>query len=282
MTNPHATAGAAFLIRTLTPADDLSGIMAVQYATWGHADAVVPHQIIAAMRNGGIVIGAYAGTRMVGFSYGFPGYKDGKAYLCSHMLAVLPEYRYNGLGRQMKLAQRQAALEKGYDLVTWTYDPLQAPNARLNLSKLGAIVRTYVPDYYGAMSDAINAGLPSDRFVVEWHLQSARVIAAAAGGPLRAAPTWMDAPHVNDGDIKSEGMWPELGRGSPRLVVLIPAQFQAVKEQDLALAQQWRKLTREIFLHYFARGYAATDFWADARYGYYLLEHGDPLAGAGF
>lgn len=204
MSDSHTTASSTFLIRTLTPADDLSGVMAVQYATWGHDDAVVPHQIVAAMRNGGIVIGAYYGTHMVGFSYGFPGYKDGKAYLCSHMLAVLPEYRYHGLGRQLKLAQRQAALEKGYELVTWTYDPLQAPNARLNLAKLGAVARTYVPDYYGAMSDAINAGLPSDRFVVEWHLQSPRVVAAVAGGPLPRKPAWMGAPPVNAGDINNE------------------------------------------------------------------------------
>jgi len=284
-----------FLIRPIREQEDLTGLMEIQYTTWGKEEAVTTHQIIAAMRNGGIVIAAYLQEKMVGFSYGFPGYKDGQVYLCSHMLAVLPEYRNTGLGWQLKLAQREAALEKGYTLITWTYDPLQAPNARLNLGKLRALARTYVVDYYGRMADLINEGIASDRFVVEWHLQSPRVLEALtalsaekASGPKdrtkdqdgktdssgakRAWPAWFEAPKVNDLDLIRAEKQPDLTLTAPQIIVIIPGDFQRLKEADLQEAIRWREKTREIFLHYFRQGYAATDFYGDRERGFYLLE----------
>ena len=274
-----------FSFRPVKEGEDLSDLMEIQYATWGREDAVVTHQIIAALKNGGLVIGAYLGGRMAGFSYGFPGFKDGQVYLCSHMLAVLPEYRNSGLGWQLKLAQRAAALEKGYTLITWTYDPLQAPNARLNLGKLKAFTRTYVVDYYGPMADPINAGIPSDRFVVEWPLRSPRVLATvrhtAPPGPATdqgtARPSWTSAPKVNEMDSSGRGSVPNLSLTAPQITVVIPGRFQQLKEANLEEARRWRQLTREIFLHYFQRGYVATDFWGDKHRGYYLLERGIDL-----
>jgi predicted GNAT superfamily acetyltransferase len=112
---------------------------------------------------------------MVGFAMSLPGYRDGKSYLHSHMLAVLPEYRNAGLGRKLKLAQRDDALARGFDLMEWTFDPLEIKNAHLNMVRLGAIARRYIPNFYGPSTSPLQGGLPTDRLVAEWWLGSARV-----------------------------------------------------------------------------------------------------------
>ena len=128
-----------------------------------------------ASRIGGQVIGAFDRDVMVGFAMSLPGYRDGKAYLHSHMLAVLPEYRNAGLGRRLKLAQRDDALARGFDLMEWTFDPLEIKNAHLNIVRLGAIARRYMPNFYGPSTSPLQGGLPTDRLVAEWWLRSARV-----------------------------------------------------------------------------------------------------------
>jgi predicted GNAT superfamily acetyltransferase len=112
---------------------------------------------------------------MVGFAMALPGYREGKSYLHSHMLAVLPEYRNAGLGRRLKLAQRDDALARGFDLMEWTFDPLEIKNAYLNIVRLGAISRRYIKDFYGPSTSALQGGLPTDRLVAEWWLRSERV-----------------------------------------------------------------------------------------------------------
>jgi predicted GNAT superfamily acetyltransferase len=112
---------------------------------------------------------------MVGFAMALPGYRAGKPYLHSHMLAVLPEYRNAGLGRRLKLAQRDDALARGFDLMEWTFDPLEIKNAHLNIVRLGAIARRYMPDFYGPSTSLLQGGLPTDRLVAEWWLRSKRV-----------------------------------------------------------------------------------------------------------
>jgi predicted GNAT superfamily acetyltransferase len=112
---------------------------------------------------------------MVGFAMALPGYRDGKPYLHSHMLAVLPEYRNAGLGRRLKLAQREDALARGFDRMEWTFDPLEIKNAHLNMARLGAISRRYIPDFYGPSTSPLQGGLPTDRLVAEWWLKSIRV-----------------------------------------------------------------------------------------------------------
>ena len=111
----------------------------------------------------------------MGFAMAFPGYRDGKPYLHSHMLAVLPEYRNMGLGRRLKLAQRDDALERGIDRMEWTFDPLEIKNAHLNIARLGAIARRYMRNIYGPSTSPLQGGLPTDRLVVEWWLRSERV-----------------------------------------------------------------------------------------------------------
>ena len=156
---------------------DFERCVEVQLAVWGYSDGdLIPKRVfIVAQRIGGQVIGAFDRDVMVGFAMSLPGYRDGKSYLHSHMLAVLPEYRNAGLGRKLKLAQRDDALSRGFDLMEWTFDPLEIKNAHLNIVRLGAIVRRYMPDFYGPSTSPLQGGLPTDRLVAEWWLRSKRV-----------------------------------------------------------------------------------------------------------
>jgi len=159
---------------------DLAGFeqcVDVQLEVWGYSDSdLIPKRVfIVAERIGGQVLGAYDGRALVGFAMAFPGYRDGRPYLHSHMLAVLPEYRNAGLGRRLKLAQRDDALARGFDLMEWTFDPLEIKNAHLNIARLGAIARRYMRNIYGPSTSPLQGGLPTDRLVVEWWLRSARV-----------------------------------------------------------------------------------------------------------
>jgi len=156
---------------------DFERCVEVQLAVWGYSDGdLIPKRVfIVAERIGGQVIGAFERDLMVGFAMSLPGYRDGKSYLHSHMLAVLPEYRNAGLGRKLKLAQRDDALARGFDLMEWTFDPLEIKNAHLNMVRLGAIARRYIPNFYGPSTSPLQGGLPTDRLVAEWWLGSARV-----------------------------------------------------------------------------------------------------------
>jgi predicted GNAT superfamily acetyltransferase len=156
---------------------DFERCVEVQLAVWGYSDGdLVPKRVFTvADRIGGQVIGAFDRDVMVGFAMALPGYRAGKPYLHSHMLAVLPDYRNAGLGRRLKLAQRDDALARGFDLMEWTFDPLEIKNAHLNIVRLGAIARRYMPDFYGPSTSLLQGGLPTDRLVAEWWLRSRRV-----------------------------------------------------------------------------------------------------------
>jgi predicted GNAT superfamily acetyltransferase len=168
-------------IRPLSTFEELSRCVEIQLATWGYSDGdVVPRRMfIVANRIGGHVLGAFDGETMIAFAMALPGIKPesqgGRPYLHSHMLAVLPEYRNRGLGRKMKLAQREEALARGIELIEWTFDPLEIRNAHLNIARLGAIVRRYQPNFYGPSSSPLQGGLPTDRLYAEWWLRSSRV-----------------------------------------------------------------------------------------------------------
>jgi predicted GNAT superfamily acetyltransferase len=164
-------------IAPVTALGDFERCVEVQLAVWGYSDGdLIPKRVfIVAERIGGQVIAAFDRDVMVGFAMSLPGYRGGKSYLHSHMLAVLPEYRNAGLGRRLKLAQRDDALARGFDLMEWTFDPLEIKNAHLNIVRLGAIARRYMPDFYGPSTSPLQGGLPTDRLVAEWWLRSKRV-----------------------------------------------------------------------------------------------------------
>jgi predicted GNAT superfamily acetyltransferase len=164
-------------IAPLTALADFERCVELQLAVWGYSDGdLIPKRVfIVAEAIGGQVIGAFDGEELVGFAMSLPGYRDGRAYLHSHMLAVLPEYRNAGLGRRLKLAQRDDALARGIELMEWTFDPLEIKNAHLNIARLGAIARRYRRDFYGPSTSPLQGGLPTDRLVAEWWLRSTRV-----------------------------------------------------------------------------------------------------------
>ena len=174
------------VIRDCTSLEELAECVAVQRAVWRFTDEdLIPVRFfVVAQKIEGQVIGAFAPSgKLVGFCLAVPALRGPKVYLHSHMLAVLPEYRDRGLGRQLKLEQRRKALDQGIRWIEWTFDPLEGKNAHFNLERLGAVARRYVPNQYGITASPLHRGLPTDRLVAEWWLESPRAVACAEGRP---------------------------------------------------------------------------------------------------
>jgi predicted GNAT superfamily acetyltransferase len=165
------------VIRNCEGLAELRACVSLQKEIWNFTDAeLVPlRMFVVAEKVGGQVIGAYDGDEMIGFALSVPGTRSGRVYLHSHMLAVRSEYRNGGLGRRLKLLQREDALARGIELIEWTFDPLEIKNSYLNIEKLGAIARRYNINQYGITSSPLQGGLPSDRLNAEWWLKSERV-----------------------------------------------------------------------------------------------------------
>ena len=248
----------------------------VQQAIWQSdlLEVTPAHVLISAQRHGGLVLGAFDPTgQMIGCLFGFPGRvaPDNLAAAgaqwqhYSHQMGVLPAWRGQGVGYRLKLAQRDWALRQGFEVITWTFDPLEAANSTLNLGKLGAICRCYLRDLYGQMADGLNAGLPTDRFEVTWWIESARVQERVAQGwqPPRLSDLLdAGAAILNPGRVRPDGLV-EPGPLNPpegaRLLVEIPARFQAIKASSHELAQAWRISLRQACESAFAAGYTACD-----------------------
>lgn len=283
-------------IRPLDTIADIRAGVDLQRQVWGNneLDIVPLHMLTTVAHNGGVLLGAWDGDRLVGFVYGFLGtdqenpHRTAAANLkhCSHMLGVIPEYRDQGIGYQLKVAQREHVMQQGVRLITWTYDPLESRNAHLNIARLGGICRTYLREVYGEMNDMLNAGLASDRFQVEWWITSQRVQQRLAGHRRRLSLdqfTEAGAPVLNPTRLNETGS-PEMP-GQPRepdgvfALVEVPVNFQALKTTDLTLARQWKLQIRSIFESAFAEGYIVTDFLHGDMDGreraFYLLSQGD-------
>src|SRR5256714_13105854 len=171
-------------VRLVRSHDEFAACEAMSRDIWGAAERnVVPRELLLTMQhNGGLVHGAFLPAgQLVGFCFAFLGRRDGQLRLCSHQLGVLEAFRGSGIGIALKQAQRYDALRLGVELVTWTFDPLEARNAYINLHRLGCIARLYDRDHYGAMEDELNRGLPSDRLEAEWWLR--RTTPLPAGDP---------------------------------------------------------------------------------------------------
>jgi predicted GNAT superfamily acetyltransferase len=170
-------------IAALTSLADFDRCTALQDEVWSYepADRMSQKVYLLASRIGGQVLGAFEGDALVGYAMSLPAHRNGHLYLHSHHLAVLPPWRNLGVGRKLKLAQRDDALARGIDLIEWTFDPLEIRNAYLNIAKLGAVVRRYARDFYGASSSPLQGGLPTDRVYAEWWLRSERVVGRLEG-----------------------------------------------------------------------------------------------------
>jgi chorismate synthase len=262
--------------RDLTTLEDFAGVVALEQEIWGPGyDEVVPVPILAVtVMRGGILIGAFDHSRMVGFVYSIAGIKHGNATQWSHMAGVLEAYRGAGVGYQLKILQRERTLAMGLELIEWTYDPLQAMNAHLNFAKLGVIAEEYEVNVYGQSTSPLHKGNPTDRFVAEWRVNDARVDDRLRGA-VPMAPVMTVEPAVR---AQADGEWlkPEaidLALDAKRISVEIPAGFTAMLALAPDLALEWRMTTRELFTTYFAHGYRAVEFFLDrqARKGSYLL-----------
>jgi predicted GNAT superfamily acetyltransferase len=236
-------------IAGLTEIAEFERCVELQVAVWGYSESdLIPKRVfLVAQRIGGQVIGAFddeAGGLLVGFCLSLPGYREGRAYLHSHMLAVLPDYRNAGLGRRLKLAQREDALARGIELMEWTFDPLEIKNAHLNIARLGAISRRYLPDFYGASSSPLQGGLPTDRLVAEWWLGSERVrraLGQEAGRGEGGSNQWIEQ-------------------------VAVPKEVYAWKRDPAgrALAEALQSRNRAALESAFARGLAVTGYTRSA------------------
>jgi predicted GNAT superfamily acetyltransferase len=254
--------------RELSTFAEFQECVGIQRETWGDEfEELVPTAILkVSQKVGGIVAGAYdASGRMLGFVYGMAGLKNGKPIHWSHMLAVRKETRGLGLGKLLKLYQRELLLARGVDTVFWTYDPLVARNANLNLNGLGAVVEEYVKDMYLESSSSLHRGMSMDRFVVSWNIRSERVSEALAGRRSFDATRFRDTPIVNtsadtgQSDAPGKLNFPQMAN----VRVEIPPNLEELNSRSMEEAKVWRQNTRDVFLWYLNRGYSVDGFSID-------------------
>jgi predicted GNAT superfamily acetyltransferase len=266
------------IIRDLTSLEDCQQVVRLQKDVWGYADGedVVPVPVlIVSIKRGGILIGAFEGERLVGFVYSVPALKDGRLTQWSDMLGVTRAARGSGLGLRLKLAQRERALAMGIEIIEWTFDPMQALNAHLNMARLGAIAEEYEENLYGETSSPLHRGVPTDRLVALWKLTAPHVERRIqpSGLPVARDASVMAAPVVNT-SRNQDPAEPDVNSNDRRVLIEVPATFTEMLTADPPRAHRWRMTTRLAFQTYFARGYRAVDFLlsADRRRGHYLLE----------
>ena len=238
----------SILIRKCSGFEEYDACVRLQIDIWGldGRDTIPLREFIVIEHIGGQVVGAFDltqttnphgdGPSMIGFAMSMPGVRHGKAYLHSHMLAVQPDYRNLGIGRKLKMAQREEALGRGINKMEWTFDPLELKNAYLNISRLGVIVHSYTPNIYGVFSNRLQAGLPTDRLHAEWFMDSPRVLATLNGGPV---------------------LLPEI-----KEMIIVPSAIREWKQSPsgFAQAESTQAEVRARFLDAFARGLAVVGF----------------------
>ncbi|WP_312112990.1 GNAT family N-acetyltransferase [Brevibacillus reuszeri] len=277
---PNRQLSESLTIRLLNSYEDLLAVKELEEMIWASDDPVPLHQTMTAVKHGGMVIGAFVGEHLIGFQYSFAGFDGEKAYLCSHTMGIHPEYQKSGVGEKIKRTQQKAAIEKGYDLVLWTYDPLETVNGNLNIRKLGATCTTYIQNCYGEMTDILNAGIPSDRFQVEWWIKRPNVIDILTNPRKRSEMDGFAKPVLHleinpQGDPEPQSIDLTQEQYEGQLVVAVPAAFQEVKERNFDLALRWRMATRGVFKHYFQNGWLVSDFIKSDRaepVHYYVME----------
>ena len=234
-------------IRRLSSREDCEACVELQRDTWGRDFAdVVPATILqVSQRVGAVAAGAFAPDgRLVAFVFGISGVRDGVAAHWSDMLAVRPEARGRGLGRRLKLHQRRQLLADGVERAYWSFDPLVARNARLNLVELGAMPVEYVPDMYGDTGSVLHRGLATDRLIVEWRLRDPAVELILDGEPAAAPDEARTAPVVT---APPAGVEPARVPRAPWLRVELPADIEGLKAAAPDEARRWQQHLRRVF-----------------------------------
>jgi len=242
----------AIQIRKCTTLPDFHRCVEIQKQVWNESDLETePYTtFVVANQTGGQVLGAFDGPTMVGFTMALVGIHNTTPYLHSHMTGVLPDYRDRKIGRALKLFQREEALSRDIRLIEWTFDPLETRNAHFNLNRLGAIVRTYIPDFYGVTTSPLHRGLPTDRLLAEWHLDSKRTIAAINN--LTPDPT--EAPAII------------------HIPKLDPSESSTSLTSSPSSTSSLQSSIRSEFLHWFSKRYAATSLRFTPSGADYLLQ----------
>ena len=271
-------------MRRVETIEEYRAVEEVQRDAWGFTtDAPVPSPILRAINdNGGLVLGAFAGREMVGFTLGFLAREEGKLFHYSHMTAVRPPWQKQRIGFGLKTRQREEVLKDGLDEIRWTYDPMQCKNASLNVRALGGAPDRYLPHYYGPMADAINEGLDTDRVRLVWRLRDARVEARLRGELPRPADdiaVWDRSEKLIETVVGPSGLRRPVtvrAPSSPVVSLEIPADLASLRSRDPGSTRHWREATREAFLRAFAEGYAVDDVAVvtigNERRCFYLLE----------
>lgn len=288
----------AIEIRALRSLGEMRDAVNLQTVFWGDdLESVVPaHMLYSLAQHGGHVLAGFEGQYIVGVLIGFLGTGLDAVYcpspsniqIVSKRMVVLPEFRSQGIGYQLKLAQRELALQQHIPLITWTFDPLQTPNANLNMHKLGGVSQRYLENFYGVESEGNLTLLgSSDRLLVEWWVERDEVAQrlsqrtdAEASSPVIGA----DAPVVNPAEAKADGSLAPTGEWNDNptahlLRIEVPAHYNRLVDSAPELAMAWRSHTRAVFQQCFRLGYAVVDFVRMATSGsprtYYVLRQGE-------
>ncbi len=235
------------VVRKCERLEEFHRCVELQREVWGEKDLEVEPatMFVVASHTGGQTLGAFEGEKLVGFTLAVAGLQGGVPYLHSHMTAVDAEYRNHGVGRMLKIFQREEALGRGIRLIQWTFDPLELRNAHFNLNRLGAICRKYFIDLYGRTTSPLHRGLATDRLLVEWHLDSKRVVAAIEG----LVATSPEAPAA----------------------ILLPPELERWQERGSAELEKCQSRVREQFISWFSKGYAAVALRTAPANAAYLL-----------
>jgi predicted GNAT superfamily acetyltransferase len=277
-------------IRILDTPQQMDEVEALQRLVWpgSETDVIPAHMLLAAIHNGGLLLGAFVQDQLVGILFGFPGFyttPDGpRLKHHSHILGVRQDWNDKGIGYSLKRAQWQLVRKQGIDRITWTYDPLLSRNAHLNISRLGAVCKTYIRSEYGEMRDELNIGLPSDRFKLDWWLNSRRVEHRLSRGSrpsltvshYRAAGAVFFKARSKPGSLLQPPAISSSLEGK-LLLVEIPSDFLSLKVAHMKLAQSWRECTRQFFENAFAFRYLVTDFIHDHQRSFYVLTLEDAI-----
>jgi predicted GNAT superfamily acetyltransferase len=254
---------------------EFRALLDLQREIWGmsYGEATSPYILAVGRHNGGVVIGAEASGRLVGFCFGFPAPRGDQWVHWSHMTGVIPDYRGRGIGFKLKQAQREWCLDHGYTVMGWTFDPMQRGNANFNFHRLGTVASIYVVNHYGEMTDEINAGLASDRLEVAWNLDDERVLALAANPPLDTGEDRFEARAFllrrNDPGELIRGEETAFSRGT--CYVEIPYSVNDLKRENIDEAQRWQLEVRWVLQQALERHYTVVDFINQGKRGWYVL-----------
>jgi len=235
------------VVRKCCALEEFHACVALQKEIWNEVDLEIEPStmFVVASITGGQVLGAFDGDKLVGFTLAVVGTRQGTTYLHSHQTGVSANYRDRGVGRMLKLFQREEALARGIRVIEWTFDPLELKNAHFNLNSLGAICRRYIPDLYGVTTSPLHRGIATDRLVAEWQLDSPRVVGAIQD----LGPSPADAPGT----------------------IALPADFEQWKQEHPQQVKAMQTRMREEFTRFFARGYAAVAVRTSEKSSDYLL-----------